>query len=91
MFDEVINHMNEDELRNYVKHQDKVVKASQSLNMANQELINVWRQVVISMEHQHDCLFKRNNRLDELRGVERELKEKYAEFTSKPTCSFIEF
>lgn len=88
---EIINHMNEDELRNYVKHQDEVIKASQSLNMANQELINVWRQVVISMEHQHDCLLKRNNRVDELCGVERELKQKYDEFISKPTSSFIEF
>lgn len=91
MLYEIINHMDEDELRNYVKHQDEVIKASQSLNMANQELINVWRQVVISMEHQNDCLLKRNNRLDELRGVERELEQKYDKFIQKPTSSFIEF
>ena len=36
MFDEVINHMTEDELRNYVKHQTEFVEASQQLNHANQ-------------------------------------------------------
>lgn len=91
MLYEIINHMDEDELRNYVKHQDEVIKASQSLNMADQELINAWRQIAISMEYQHDSLFKRNNRLDELHAVERELKQKYDEFIPKPTSSFIEF
>lgn len=87
---EIINHMNEDELRNYVKHQDEVIKASQSLNMANQELINAWKQIAISMEYQQDCLLKRNNRLDELRGVEKELEQKYDEFIPKPACTCAE-
>lgn len=87
MYDEVINHMNEDELRNYVKHQSEFVEASQQLNQANQELVHFWKQIVISMEYQQDSLLKRNNRLQELRGVEKELEQKYDEFVPKPMCS----
>ena len=87
MFDEVINHMTEDELRNYVKHQSEFVNSSSQLNLANQELVHVWKQVVISTEYQQDCLLKRNNRLDELRRVEKELEQKYDEFIPKPMCS----
>lgn len=84
MYDEVINHMTEDELRNYVKHQNRVVEASQNLNHANQELVHFWKQIVISSEYQHDCLLNRNNRLQELRGIEKELEQKYDEFIPKP-------
>ena len=86
MFDEVINHMTVDELRNYVKHQEEFVEASQQLNHANQELVHSWKQIVISMEYHQDCLLKRNNRLDELRGLEKELEQKYDEFIPKPMC-----
>ena len=86
MYDEVINHMTEDELRNYVKHQSKFVESSQQLNQANQELVHFWKQIVISMEYYHDCLLKRNNRLSELRGVEKELEQKYNEFIPKTMC-----
>ena len=85
--DEIINHMTVDELRNYVKHQDAFVEASQRLNMANQELVHDWRQIVISMEYQHDCLLVRNNRLSELRAIERELECKYEEFMPKPVMA----
>lgn len=86
MYDEVINHMTEDELRNYVKHQEEFVEASQQLNFANQELVHFWKQIVTSMEYQQDCLLKRNNRLTELRGLEKELEQKYDVFIPKPMC-----
>ena len=86
MYDEVINHMTEDELRNYVKHQEEFVEASQKLNYANQELVHFWKQIVTSMEYQQDCLLNRNNRLDELRSLEKELEQKYDEFIPKPMC-----
>ena len=87
MVDEVINHMTEDELRNYVKHQSEFVQSSMQLNQANQELIHFWKQIVVSMEYQQDSLLRRNNRLDELRGLEKELEQKYNEFVPKPMCS----
>ena len=90
MVNEVINHMTEDELRNYVKHQDKFIESSLQLNRANQELVYAWKQIVISMEYQHDSLLKRNNRLDELRGIEKELEQKYDEFIPRPMCGSCE-
>ena len=90
MYDEVINHMTEDELRNYVKHQSEFVNSSLQLNRANQELVCAWEQIVTSMEYQHDSLLKRNNRLDELRGIEKELEQKYDEFIPKPMCGSCE-
>lgn len=90
MYDEVINHMTEDELRNYVKHQSEFAKSSMQLNQANQELIHFWKQIVISMEYQQDCLLKRNNRLNELTGVEKELEQEYDEFIPKPMCGSCE-
>ena len=88
MVNEVINHMTVDELRNYVKYQDEFVQASQQLNQANQELTHFWKQLVISMEYQQDCLLKRNNRLQELRGIEKELEQKYDEFIPKSMCCY---
>ncbi len=90
MFDEVINHMTEDELRNYVKHQTEFVNSSLQLNQSNQELVHAWKQIAISMEYYQDCLLKRNNRLDELRRVEKELEQKYDEFIPKPMCASCE-
>lgn len=90
MVDEVINHMTDDELRNYVKHQSEFVQSSMQLNHANQELVHFWKQIVISMEYQHDSLLKRNNRLAELRGLEKELEQKYDEFIPKPMCGSCE-
>lgn len=87
MYDTVINHMTVDELRNYVKHQSEFVDASQQLNQANWELVHCWKQVVISMEYWHDCLLKRNNKLSELRGIEREYELEYDEFMPKPMCA----
>jgi DNA repair exonuclease SbcCD ATPase subunit len=89
MFDEVINHMTEDELRNYTKHQSEIVEASLQLNQANQELMHFWKQIVTYMEYQHDCLLKRNNRLSELRGLEKELEQKYDEFIPKPVYGCV--
>lgn len=88
MYDEVINHMTEDELRNYVKHQSKLIDASQKLNQANQELTHFWNQIVISTEYQHDCLLQRNARRCELSGIEKELEQKYDEFIPKPMCGY---
>ncbi len=84
MYDEVINHMTEDELRNYVKHQSEFVNSILQLNRSNQELVHAWKQIAISIEYQQDCLLKRNNKLYELRRVEKELEQKYDEFIPKP-------
>lgn len=87
MYNEVINHMTVDELRNYVKHQEEFVEVLQRLNHANQELIHFWQQIVTSMEYQQSCLLDRNDRLDKLRSLEKELEQKYDEFIPKPMCS----
>ena len=89
MYDEVINHMTEDELRNYVVHQHRFIDASQQLNRANQELAHFWKQIVVSTEYYYDSLLNRNNRLSELRGIEKELEQKYDEFIPKPMCSCV--
>ena len=89
MVNEVINHMTEDELRNYIVHQHRFVESSQQLNHANQELAHYWKQIVISMEYYHDSVLNRNNRLSELRGIEKELEQKYGEFIPKPVCDCV--
>lgn len=84
LYDEIINHMTEDELRNYVHHQTEVLEASDQLSLACHELADNWKHVVQALEYHQDCWKKRSNRLSTLRNVEKDLEQKYQEFIPKP-------
>lgn len=83
---EIINHMTDDELRNYVRHQDEFIEVSDQLNLAYCDLVNRWENVVQYMEYSQDCWKRSNNRLSTLRNVEKDLEQKYQEFIPKPIC-----
>ena len=86
MEQEILNHMDADELRNYAAHCEMVTDACTDLNTANRELVRDYRQLVIDMEHQQDVLLARNAKMVKLATIERELRDKYAEYLPRPCC-----
>ena len=86
MYDEIINHMTVDELRNYVRHGIDLTESVEQLWIAHRELSNSWKQIVINQEYCYDCYTKRNNCLTDLRRLEDELEQKYQEYIPRPVC-----
>lgn len=83
---EIINHMDEDELRNYVCHCDRLIKATEQLSTARSEVIQSLRQVIINIEYENDLLIARNCRIDEMKALEDRLENKYSRYLPSPMC-----
>lgn len=80
LVNEVINHMDADELRNYISHCKDVIGVNERLTMAQTGLLRTYRQIVDDIEFADDALRARNNVYNDLSRLERELEEKYQEF-----------
>lgn len=83
---EIINHMSEDELRNYVCHCERVMNATLQLCTARSEVIQSLRQVIINIEYENDSLISRNCRIDEMKAIEDKLENKYSQYLPRPMC-----
>lgn len=83
---EVIEHMNEDELRSYVVHQERVLEIEQELRYAFQGLSRAWKQLVIDMEHCDNCFDAQRNQTKWMREYENMIEEKYSQYMPRPIC-----
>ena len=83
---EILNHMNEDELRNYVCNCERLIKATEQLCTARSEVVQSLRQVIINMEYEYDSLISRNCRIDEMKMLEDALENKYSQYLLRPMC-----
>lgn len=85
---EIINHMDVEELRNYVVHQAKVISALQTVNSENADIIERMEMTIHAMNCKYGSLSVYNARFYELSSVERELRQKYERYlTATPVCS----
>ena len=83
---EIINHMNEDELRNYVFHCERLTKATEQLSTARMEVIQSLKQVIINIEYENDSLISRNCMIDGMKALEDALESKYSQYLPRPMC-----
>ena len=85
---EIINHMDAEELRNYIVHQETVISALQTVNSENADIIERMEMTIHAMNCKHGSLSVYNARRGELSSVERELRKKYERYlTATPVCS----
>lgn len=83
---EVINHMDVDELRAYMMHEQRVEEAHGDRMFAQGEIIDLLQRLYNSQEYLNNCRKKHDTKLMELREFEREMARKYEEWMPRPTC-----
>lgn len=83
---DVIEHMNEDELRTYVVHQERVLEIEQELRYAFQGLSRAWKQLVIDIEHCDNCFDAQRDQTRWMREYENMIEEKYSQYMPRPVC-----
>lgn len=86
VFEEVLNHMTDDELRNYLYHIDLLLEKTNELWYTQLELSTAFEQVYSKAKWNHECLESRNNLLMDIRGIEDKLLKKYEQYVPRPVC-----
>lgn len=85
---EIINHMDENELRNYICNCERLMKATEQLCTARNDVIESLRHVIINIEYENDSLISRNCRVDEMKALEDKLENKYSRYLPRPACEY---
>ena len=83
---EVINHMDADELRAYTVHTQRVEEAHGERMFAQGEIIDLLQRLYNSQEYLNNTRQKHDTKLMELRAFEREMERKYEEYMPRPVC-----
>lgn len=85
--EEIINHMNVDELRNYAVHLSEILDAHGTLSYAQDEIILAMQGLLNARNYKEDSLLRLNARRDCYREFEKEMEHKYDEYM--PVCEKI--
>lgn len=84
---EIINHMDVEELRNYVAHQEVVINSLCGINEDNAEIIDELLRVLHAMNYRVDATAVYNARKGELSWIEQELRKKYEQDFVQKACT----
>ena len=81
---EIINHMDVEELRNYAATQRDMLDVYGELIFAHDNLIHQWDNLYRAFEHKEDVLESLNARKGKMRMITNALQNKYKEYLQKP-------
>jgi len=81
---EIINHMDADELRNYVVTQREILDVYGELTFAHNSVICRWEDLYHALEHKEDVLMNLNARKGDMAIIENAMMIKYREYLQKP-------
>jgi hypothetical protein len=84
---EIINHMDVDELRNYVVHQEAVINSLRGLNGDNADIIEELERALHAMNFRVNATAICNARQGELSWIEQELRKKYEQYWAQKVCT----
>lgn len=84
---EIINHMDIDELRNYIKHLQKLKSAQESMVFAKDEMARSLVSVIKGQEFMAEQQLNMWLNTSELSEVERRMEEKYEQYMPIPVCT----
>ncbi len=84
---EIINHMDVDELRNYVAHQEVIISSLRGLNEDNADIIEKLELVLHAMNYRVDATAVYNAQQGELSRIEQELRKKYEQDFAPKACT----
>ena len=81
---EIINHMDVEELRNYAATQREILDVYGELVFAHDDLSHKWEDLYHSLEHKEDVLKSLNARKGKMKMITNALQNKYREYLQKP-------
>ena len=81
---EIINHMDVDELRNYAATQREIIDVYGELVFAHDNLIHQWEDLYHALEHKEDVLKSLNARKGKMAIFANAMLNKYKEYLQKP-------
>ena len=81
---EIINHMDADELRNYAATQREILDVYGELIFAHDNLTHQWEDLYHALEHKEDVLKSLNARKDKTAIFANAMMNKYKEYLQKP-------
>jgi hypothetical protein len=84
---EIINHMDIEELRNYVAHQEAVINSLLGLNGDNADIIEELERALHAMNYRVNATAVYNARQGELSWIEQELRKKYEQYFAQKVCT----
>ena len=84
---EIINHMDVDELRNYVAHQEVVINSLRGLNEDNADIIEELERALHVMNYRVNATAVYNAQQGELSRIEQELRKKYEQDFAPKACT----
>ena len=82
--DEILNHMDVDELRNYAALQNEMINVYGELVWANNDVITHWSDLYFAQNHKVDVLKSLNVRQGNMAMFTHVMEEKYNEYLPKP-------
>lgn len=83
---EVINHMDVDELRNYVCQVQNMEDAHGDLMFAQGEMIELLQRLYNAQRYKDEQRIKRDVTLGRVRQFERDMAQKYDKYMPRPVC-----
>lgn len=86
LIERVVNHMDVDELRNFVTHLQRVDDARGNLVFSQNEVIETLQRLYNNHQYREECRIGLECNMGALREFERSMEEKYAEFMPVPAC-----
>ena len=84
---EIINHMDVEELRNYVAHQEVVINSLRGINEDNAEIIDELLRALHAMNYRVNATAVYSARQGELSWIEQELRKKYEQDFAPKACT----
>lgn len=82
----VINHMDIDELRNYVCHLQELENYASERIFAGDELIEILQRAYNTLSYKENATQRYASCQGRIRKIEHELEKKYDEFMPHPVC-----
>ena len=86
IYDVILNHMTEDELRNYISRMFDVQQADQELIYAECAVIEDLQHLSNDRAHEKECFIRFNRERDWLADLDKQMHEKYKSFLQEPVC-----
>ena len=83
---EIINHMDIEELKNYVVHQEAVINSLLGINGDNADIIEELERALHAMNYRVNATAVYNARQGELSWIEQELRKKYEQYLAQKVC-----
>ena len=86
LYDWCINHMNEDELRNYAHYLNERCERLQEISTTKSEIIFDLEMVNKEERTLHQLIVAMNGQIERNMRFESEMRKKYEEFEPRPCC-----